>query len=45
DLIWLSQGSFDMIVRMDWLSKNKDEIVCHEKVVRISLEGGETVRV
>ncbi|GJY82065.1 putative reverse transcriptase domain-containing protein [Tanacetum coccineum] len=34
-------GSFDVIVGMDWLSKNKAEIVCHEKVVRIPLEGGE----
>nr|GEX77862.1 reverse transcriptase domain-containing protein [Tanacetum cinerariifolium] len=39
DLIPLGHGSFDVMVRMDWLSKNKDEIVCHEKVVRIPLEG------
>ncbi|GKE17357.1 putative reverse transcriptase domain-containing protein [Tanacetum coccineum] len=31
-------GSFDVIVGMDWLSKNKAEIVCHEKVVRIPME-------
>ncbi|GJS27624.1 putative reverse transcriptase domain-containing protein [Tanacetum coccineum] len=37
-------GSFDMIVGMDWLSKNKAEIVYHEKVVRIPLEGGEILR-
>ncbi|GJZ56618.1 putative reverse transcriptase domain-containing protein [Tanacetum coccineum] len=30
---------------MDWLSKNKAEIVFHEKVVRIPLEGGEILRV
>ncbi|GJX20161.1 putative reverse transcriptase domain-containing protein [Tanacetum coccineum] len=30
---------------MDWLSKNKDEIVCHEKVVRILLERGEILHV
>ncbi|GKD24746.1 putative reverse transcriptase domain-containing protein, partial [Tanacetum coccineum] len=30
---------------MDWLSKNKDVIVCHEKVVRIPLKGGEILRV
>ncbi|GKA07159.1 putative reverse transcriptase domain-containing protein [Tanacetum coccineum] len=41
DLIPLGHGSFDVIVGMDWLSKNKAEIVCHEKVVRIPLEGGE----
>ncbi|GKA28585.1 putative reverse transcriptase domain-containing protein, partial [Tanacetum coccineum] len=31
--------SFDVIVGMDWLSKNKVVIVCHEKVVEIPLEG------
>nr|GEU74788.1 putative reverse transcriptase domain-containing protein [Tanacetum cinerariifolium] len=45
DLIPLGHGSFDVIVRMDWLSKNKAEIVRHEKVVRIPLEGGEILRV
>ncbi|GKE76072.1 putative reverse transcriptase domain-containing protein, partial [Tanacetum coccineum] len=40
DLIPLGHGRFDVIVGMDWLSKNKAEIVCHEKVVRILLEGG-----
>ncbi|GJQ97323.1 putative reverse transcriptase domain-containing protein [Tanacetum coccineum] len=30
---------------MDWLSKNKAEIVCHEKIVRIPMEGGEILRV
>ncbi|GJS12394.1 hypothetical protein Tco_0369190 [Tanacetum coccineum] len=32
---------FDVIVGMDWLSKRKFVIVCHEKVVRIPLEGDE----
>nr|GEV80098.1 hypothetical protein [Tanacetum cinerariifolium] len=45
DLIPLGHGSFDVIVRMDWLSKNKAEIVCHKKVVRIPLEGSEILRV
>ncbi|GJY01358.1 reverse transcriptase domain-containing protein [Tanacetum coccineum] len=45
DLIPLGHGSFDVIVGMDWLSKNKAERVCHEKVVRISLEGGEILHV
>nr|GEY77415.1 putative reverse transcriptase domain-containing protein [Tanacetum cinerariifolium] len=31
DLIPLGHGSFYMIVGMDWLSKNKAIIVCHEK--------------
>nr|GEU50448.1 putative reverse transcriptase domain-containing protein [Tanacetum cinerariifolium] len=39
DLIPLGHGSFDVIVGMNWLSKNKAEIVCHEKVVRIPLGG------
>ncbi|GKA72714.1 hypothetical protein Tco_0778930 [Tanacetum coccineum] len=38
-------ADFDVIVRMDWLSKRKFVIVCHEKVVRIPLEGGEILRV
>ncbi|GKD14518.1 putative reverse transcriptase domain-containing protein, partial [Tanacetum coccineum] len=38
DLIPLGYGSFDVIMGMDWLSKHKAEIVCHEKVVRIPLE-------
>ncbi|GJW52217.1 putative reverse transcriptase domain-containing protein [Tanacetum coccineum] len=38
-------GSFDVIVGMDWLSKHKAEIVCHEKVVRIPLESGEILHV
>nr|GEZ06654.1 putative reverse transcriptase domain-containing protein [Tanacetum cinerariifolium] len=45
DLIPLGHGSFDVIVRMDWLFKNKAEIVCHEKVVKIPLEGGEILHV
>ncbi|GJX91278.1 putative reverse transcriptase domain-containing protein [Tanacetum coccineum] len=38
DLTPLGHGSFDVIVGMDWLSKHKAEIVCHEKVARIQLE-------
>ncbi|GJW86857.1 hypothetical protein Tco_0162197 [Tanacetum coccineum] len=44
-LIPLSRGSFDVIGGMDWLSKRKFVIVCHEKVVRIPLEGDEILRV
>ncbi|GKG00162.1 hypothetical protein Tco_0301852, partial [Tanacetum coccineum] len=44
-LIPLSHGSFDVIVGMDWLSKRKFAIICHEKVVRIPLEGDEILRV
>ncbi|GJT08191.1 putative reverse transcriptase domain-containing protein [Tanacetum coccineum] len=35
DLIHLGHGSFDVIVRIDWLSNNKAVIVCHEKVVKV----------
>ncbi|GJU75872.1 putative reverse transcriptase domain-containing protein [Tanacetum coccineum] len=45
DLILLGHGSFDVIMGMDWLYKNKAERVCHEKVVRIPLEGGEILHV
>ncbi|GKA59029.1 putative nucleotidyltransferase, ribonuclease H [Tanacetum coccineum] len=45
DLIPFGHVSFDVIVRMDWLSRYKAEIVCHEKVVRISLPHGKILRV
>ncbi|GJW47571.1 hypothetical protein Tco_0079217 [Tanacetum coccineum] len=34
-----------MIMGMDWLSKRKFMIVCHEKVVRVPLECDEILRV
>ncbi|GJT52684.1 putative reverse transcriptase domain-containing protein [Tanacetum coccineum] len=43
DLIPLGQGSFDVIVGMDWLSNQKAVIVCHEKIVRIPIEGGKVL--
>ncbi|GJY81597.1 hypothetical protein Tco_0494348 [Tanacetum coccineum] len=39
------EGSFDLIEWMDWLSKHRAEIVCHEKVVRIPLAKGEVLQV
>ncbi|GJT10435.1 putative reverse transcriptase domain-containing protein [Tanacetum coccineum] len=45
DLIPFGHRSFDMIIDMDWLSKHKAEIVCHEKVVRIPLQKGKVLRV
>ncbi|GJS54761.1 hypothetical protein Tco_0628123 [Tanacetum coccineum] len=36
---------FDVIIGMDWLSNHKDEIICHEKVVRIPLPNGKVLRV
>ncbi|GJT77004.1 hypothetical protein Tco_1043729 [Tanacetum coccineum] len=44
-MIPLSRGSFDVLVGIDRLSKRKFGIVCHEKVVRIPLEGDEILRV
>ncbi|GJW24853.1 hypothetical protein Tco_0038664 [Tanacetum coccineum] len=44
-LISLSRESFDVIVGIDWLSKRKFVIVCHEKVVEIPLEGSRKLRV
>ncbi|GKD16884.1 putative reverse transcriptase domain-containing protein [Tanacetum coccineum] len=34
-----------VIQGMDWLSKHKDEIVCHKKVVKIPLQKGKVLRV
>ncbi|GJR56355.1 putative reverse transcriptase domain-containing protein [Tanacetum coccineum] len=45
DLIPFGHGSFDVIIGMDWLSNNKAEIICHEKVVRIPLPDGNVLRV
>nr|GEY92945.1 hypothetical protein [Tanacetum cinerariifolium] len=45
DLILFGHGRFNVIVGMDWLSMDKAEIVCHEKVVRIPLPHGEMLRV
>ncbi|GJW17581.1 putative nucleotidyltransferase, ribonuclease H [Tanacetum coccineum] len=43
DLIPFGHGSFDDIIGMDWLSKHKAKIVCHEKVIRIPLESGKVL--
>nr|GEV79976.1 reverse transcriptase domain-containing protein [Tanacetum cinerariifolium] len=40
-----SVGSFDVIIRMDWLSDHKAEIIFHEKVVRIPLLDGKVLKV
>nr|GEU58967.1 hypothetical protein [Tanacetum cinerariifolium] len=45
DLIPFGHRNFDVIVRMDWLSRHKAEIVFHEKIVRIPLPHGEILRV
>nr|GEX37591.1 reverse transcriptase domain-containing protein [Tanacetum cinerariifolium] len=38
-------ASFDVIIRTDWLSNHKAEIIFHQKVVRISLPGNNVHRV
>ncbi|GJX75451.1 putative reverse transcriptase domain-containing protein [Tanacetum coccineum] len=43
-LIPFGHGSFDAIMGLDWLSRHKAEIVCHEKVVRIPLPNGKLLR-
>nr|GEW57968.1 putative reverse transcriptase domain, ribonuclease H-like domain, aspartic peptidase domain protein [Tanacetum cinerariifolium] len=45
DLIPLGHESCDVIMKMDWLSKNKAVIVCHEKVVQIPIKEGGILRV
>ena len=45
DLIPIEIGSFDIIVGMDWLSKNRAKICCSEKIIRILLSEGETLMV
>ncbi|GJU91693.1 reverse transcriptase domain-containing protein [Tanacetum coccineum] len=40
DYSFWGMRSFDVIIGMDWLSKYKGEIICHEKVVRIPLPNG-----
>ncbi|GKA52241.1 putative reverse transcriptase domain-containing protein [Tanacetum coccineum] len=45
DLIPFGHGSFAVIIGMDWLSNHKDEIICHEKVVRIPLLDGKVLKI
>ncbi|GJV98568.1 putative reverse transcriptase domain-containing protein [Tanacetum coccineum] len=43
DLIPFGNGSFDVIIGMDWLSNHKAKIIYHEKVVRIPLLDGKVL--
>ncbi|GKC77247.1 putative reverse transcriptase domain-containing protein, partial [Tanacetum coccineum] len=45
NLILFGSGSFDVIIRMDWLSSHKAEIICYKKVVRIPLQDDQVLRV
>nr|GEW16594.1 putative reverse transcriptase domain-containing protein [Tanacetum cinerariifolium] len=38
DLMVIELGSFDVVIGMDWLSKNDAAILCGEKKIRISLK-------
>ncbi|GKE54483.1 reverse transcriptase domain-containing protein [Tanacetum coccineum] len=39
DLMPIKLGSFDVVIGMDWLSKNHANILCDEKVVHIPING------
>ncbi|GKC18089.1 putative reverse transcriptase domain-containing protein, partial [Tanacetum coccineum] len=35
DLLPIELGSFDVIVRMDWMAKHRTEVVCYKKYIRV----------
>ncbi|GKA79365.1 putative reverse transcriptase domain-containing protein [Tanacetum coccineum] len=35
DLLLIELGSFDVIVRMDWMAEHRAEVVCYEKYIRV----------
>nr|GFC03918.1 putative reverse transcriptase domain-containing protein [Tanacetum cinerariifolium] len=39
ELMPIKLGSFDVVIVMDWLSKNHSKILCDEKVIHISIDG------
>ncbi|KAD7477271.1 hypothetical protein E3N88_00407 [Mikania micrantha] len=45
DLIPMELGSFDIIVGMDWLSSNRVEVVCLEKLLRVPLPSDRVLEV
>nr|GEZ29722.1 hypothetical protein [Tanacetum cinerariifolium] len=45
DLLPTRLGSFDVIVRMDWLSYHRAVTVCYEKIIRIPLPNGEILEI
>nr|GEV55782.1 putative reverse transcriptase domain-containing protein [Tanacetum cinerariifolium] len=45
DMLPTQLGSFDVIVRMDWLSNHHAVIVCYEKIVCILLPNGEILEI
>ncbi|KAD5960634.1 hypothetical protein E3N88_12106 [Mikania micrantha] len=45
DLIPMDLGSFDIIVGMDWLSLNRVEFVCSEKLLHIPVENNQVLKI
>ena len=45
DLLPIEFGSFDIVVGMDWLSKDLAEVICFAKVVRVPLPSGEVLSI
>ncbi|XP_076901725.1 uncharacterized protein LOC143556230 [Bidens hawaiensis] len=45
DLLPVELGSFDIVVGMDWLSKNGTEIICPGKLVRLPIQNGEPLNI
>ncbi|XP_076934013.1 uncharacterized protein LOC143600119 [Bidens hawaiensis] len=45
DLLLVELGSFDIVVGMDWLSKNGAEIICSEKLVRLPTPTGQFLNI
>ncbi|KAI3814080.1 hypothetical protein L1987_18825 [Smallanthus sonchifolius] len=45
NLIPMPLGSFDVIIGMDWLSKNHVEVMCFEKYIRVPLPPGDILKV
>nr|GEU47086.1 putative reverse transcriptase domain-containing protein [Tanacetum cinerariifolium] len=39
DLMPIKLGSFDIVIGMEWLSKNHAKILCDEKVIHIPIDG------
>ena len=33
DLLLVELGSFDIVIGMDWLSKNQAEVLCRDKII------------
>ena len=40
DLMPINLGSFDVVIGMDWLGKNKAEVICGKRLVRIPIPNG-----